>query len=122
MSSVAGKAVESIRDFIILHQPVILRQDSPFWRACRGAWTFPPRGATASVSSPRLAASFRRERTIRRKLADSGYVGSGNRAAPARNFLDGIKSHVEKTVAQLPPHQAYVEQYCKAPPGSGAMG
>jgi len=30
-------------------------------------------------------------------------------------FLDGIRDSVERTGAQLPPHQAYVEQYCKAP-------
>ena len=30
-------------------------------------------------------------------------------------FLGEIKSNVDRTVAQLPGHQAYVEQYCKAP-------
>ena len=30
-------------------------------------------------------------------------------------FLDVIQSPVERTVAQLPAHPAYVEQYCKAP-------
>jgi tryptophan 7-halogenase len=30
-------------------------------------------------------------------------------------FLEGIRSTVERTVAQPPAHQAYVEQYCKAP-------
>ncbi len=49
-------------------------------------------------------------------------LGQGIEPLQLRNFLDGIKSHVDKTVAQLPPHQAYVEQYCKAPPVSGAMG
>ena len=29
-------------------------------------------------------------------------------------FLDDIKSSVEKTVSQLPAHQTYVEQYCRA--------
>jgi tryptophan halogenase len=29
-------------------------------------------------------------------------------------FLGDIKANVERTVAQLPRHQAYVEQYCKA--------
>jgi len=29
-------------------------------------------------------------------------------------FMLGIKSQVDKTVAGLPNHQAYVEQYCKA--------
>jgi len=42
--------------------------------------------------------------------------------APAADFLDGIKSHDDKTVAQLPPHPASVEQYCRAPPVPGAMG
>jgi tryptophan halogenase len=29
-------------------------------------------------------------------------------------FLEGIRAHVERTVAQLPEHQAYVERYCGA--------
>jgi tryptophan halogenase len=31
-------------------------------------------------------------------------------------FLEGIRKHVERTVAQLPPHQQYVERYCGAKP------
>ena len=34
--------------------------------------------------------------------------------AELADFLGGIKRHVERTVAQLPSHQAYVEQYCRA--------
>jgi tryptophan halogenase len=34
--------------------------------------------------------------------------------AELSRFLDQIKSHVDNTVMQLPKHQAYVEQYCKA--------
>jgi tryptophan halogenase len=34
--------------------------------------------------------------------------------AELAGFLGGIKTHVEKTVAQLPSHQAYVDQYCKS--------
>jgi tryptophan 7-halogenase len=34
--------------------------------------------------------------------------------AELTDFLGGIKRHVDRTVAQLPAHQAYVEQYCKA--------
>jgi tryptophan halogenase len=37
-------------------------------------------------------------------------------------FLDGIKSQVDKTVATLPSHQLYVEQYCKAPPMGASLG
>ena len=28
-------------------------------------------------------------------------------------FMQGIKKKVEETVAKLPRHQSYVEQYCK---------
>ena len=30
------------------------------------------------------------------------------------HFLGSIKSHVDKTVMQLPSHQAYVERYCSS--------
>ena len=30
------------------------------------------------------------------------------------SFLKQIKSNVDSTVAQLPDHEAYVEQYCKS--------
>jgi tryptophan halogenase len=29
-------------------------------------------------------------------------------------FMKGIKTRVDNTIAKLPGHQAYVEQYCKA--------
>jgi tryptophan halogenase len=31
-------------------------------------------------------------------------------------FLDGIRSQVQRTVAQLPQHEAYVKQYCGVKP------
>jgi tryptophan halogenase len=33
-------------------------------------------------------------------------------------FLDSIKSTVDNTVAQLPQHQTYVEQYCQRMPNN----
>jgi len=35
--------------------------------------------------------------------------------AELARFLGDIKASVDRTVAQLPKHQVYVEQYCKAP-------
>ena len=37
-------------------------------------------------------------------------------------FLNDIKASVDRTVVQLPQHQAYVEQYCKAPDVRAAVG
>jgi tryptophan halogenase len=31
-------------------------------------------------------------------------------------FLGGIKERVDRTVAQLPSHQAFIDQYCPAGP------
>jgi tryptophan halogenase len=126
--------IEYIRDFIVLHYNVTLRQDSPFWRSCRGM---------DIPASLRHRISLFREtgrvfRAANELFAENSWIqvmlGQGIEPLqhhPAadlmgdeelRSFLDGIKSHVDKTVAQLPPHQAYVEQYCRAPPVSGAMG
>jgi len=38
------------------------------------------------------------------------------------SFLDGVESSAEKTMPQLPDHQTYVEQYCKAAPQGAAAG
>jgi tryptophan halogenase len=35
--------------------------------------------------------------------------------AELSQFLDGIRSAVDRTVRQLPTHQAYMEKYCGAP-------
>jgi tryptophan halogenase len=35
--------------------------------------------------------------------------------AELAHFLDSIKNHVHKVAMQLPSHQSYVEQYCRAP-------
>jgi tryptophan halogenase len=37
-------------------------------------------------------------------------------------FLEGIRTSIERTVSQLPDHQAHVEQYCKAPPMGSLQG
>jgi tryptophan halogenase len=34
--------------------------------------------------------------------------------AELSGFLNDIKMQVDRTVAQLPSHQTYIEQYCRA--------
>ena len=125
--------IEHIRDFIVLHYHVTRRQDTPFWRSCR---------AMDIPDSLRHRLELFREtgrvfRVPNELFAENSWIqvmlGQGiepQQHHPVadlmgddelKHFLGGIKSHVEKTVAQLPQHQAYVEQYCKAPP-MAAMG
>ena len=124
--------IEHIRDFIVLHYHVTRRQDTPFWRTCRGM---------EIPASLRHRLELFREtgrvfRVPNELFAENSWIqvmlGQGiepQQHHPAADlmgdeelsrFLDGIRTSVERTVAQLPAHQAYVEQYCKAP-APGAM-
>ncbi len=118
--------LEHIRDFIVLHYHVTHRQDTPFWQACR----------TMDIpASLRHRIDLFREtgrvfRTMNELFAENSWIqvmlGQGITPkqyhqvadlmsdAELSRFLGGIKANVDNTVAQLPKHQAYVEQYCKA--------
>ena len=37
------------------------------------------------------------------------------RLEQSQHSTEEVKSRVDQTLAQLPPHQVYVDQYCKAP-------
>jgi tryptophan halogenase len=119
--------IENIRDFIILHYKVTNRQDSPFWRHCR------------SMPVPDSLAHridlFRETGRVFKNPAELFGENSwiqvmlGQGVIPEQyhpvvdvmsdqeltQFMHGIRSHVTRTAEKLPNHQAYVEQYCKAP-------
>jgi tryptophan halogenase len=121
-----NREIEHIRDFIVLHYHVTRRQDTPFWRACR---------AMDIPDSLRHRIELFREtgrvfRVPSELFAENSWIQVmlGQGIEPLQHhpvadlmgdeelgrFLDGIKASVEKTVAQLPAHQTYVEQYCRA--------
>jgi tryptophan 7-halogenase len=118
--------IEHIRDFIILHYHVTNRQDTPFWRACREMEIpaslrhrielFRETGRVFRVPNELFAENswiqvmLGQGITPQRYHPVAGLMGDPELA----QFLDGIKTNVERTVRQLPPHQVYVEKYCKA--------
>jgi tryptophan halogenase len=118
--------IEHIRDFIVLHYHVTNRQDTPFWRACRGM-DIP---ASLRHRIDLFRETGRVFRAPNELFAENSWIqvmlGQGVMPqqhhpvadlmgdAELSRFLDGIKSTVDRTVMQLPKHQAYVEQYCKA--------
>jgi tryptophan halogenase len=118
--------IEHIRDFIVLHYHATRRQDTPFWRSCR---------AMDIPDSLRHRLELFREtgrvfRVPNELFAENSWIQVmlGQGIEPQQHhpvadlmgdqelsrFLEGIRTNVEKTVSQLPAHQAYVEQYCKA--------
>jgi tryptophan 7-halogenase len=118
--------IEYIRDFIVLHYHVTDREDSPFWRACKGMEI--PASLAHRIKLFRETGRvfrapnelFAENSWIQVMLGQGMYPEAHHPAADLMGdaelsgFLNDIKMSIDKTVAQLPPHQAYVEQYCPA--------
>lgn len=118
--------IETIRDFIILHYCVTNRQDTPFWRHCRNM-EIPETLAHRIRLFKETGRVFREPNEL---FAENSWlqVMLGQGLVPEQyhpvvdamgdeeldRFLKQIKSHVDTTVAQLPDHEAYIEQYCRA--------
>jgi tryptophan halogenase len=118
---------EEIRDFIILHYCVTRRTDTPFWDACRTM--------TVPESLQRKIDLFRINGTVAEGLDElfrdpnwqSVLDGMGvvprtyhpmvDRIAFGRatEGLDEAVNNLERMVAGLPTHQAFVAQHCAAP-------
>ena len=122
----AAHEIEHIRDFIILHYHVTNRQDSAFWRDCR---------ALALPDSLRHRIELFREtarvfRVPNELFAENSWIQVmlGQGITPARyhqiadlmgdaelsSFLDNIRHSVASVARQLPRHQDYLQQYCRA--------
>jgi tryptophan halogenase len=123
----AWAEIEYIRDFVVLHYHVTHREDSPFWRACRGMDI--PASLAHRISLFRETARVFRapnelfgENSWIQVMLGQGILPESHHPAAdlmgdaeLSGFLNDIKMQVDRTVAQLPSHQAYVEQYCRAP-------
>lgn len=118
--------MEHIRDFIVLHYHVTNRQDTPLWRECR-AMDIPETLRRRIELFRETGRVFRAPNEL---FAENSWIqvmlGQGILPkqhhpvadlmgdAELQQFLDGIRATVERTVRQLPRHQAYVQQYCGA--------
>jgi tryptophan halogenase len=124
----AEEDIRTIRDFIILHYKVTNRRDTPYWQDA---------AAMAVPDSLQHRIDLFREsgrvfRLQNELFAENSWVQVmlGQGMMPERHhqsadlmgdeelagFLDGIRGQVQRTVAQLPQHGAYVKQYCGVKP------
>jgi tryptophan halogenase len=118
--------LEHIRDFIVLHYHVTDRQDTPFWNACRSMEIpaslqhrielFRETGRVFRFQNELFTENSWIQVMLGQGIVPRQYhqVADLMGDAELSRFLDQIKTHVDTTVQQLPKHQAYVEQYCKA--------
>ncbi|TWI61887.1 tryptophan halogenase [Pseudoduganella lurida] len=120
----ANTEIAHIRDFIILHYKVTNRRDTPYWRDA-AEMTVP---ASLQHRIDLFRATGRVFRIPNELFAENSWIqvmlGQGIHPASHHqsadlmgdaelaHFLDGIRGSIERTVAQLPSHQRYVEQYC----------
>ena len=118
--------IEHIRDFIVLHYHVTRRQDTPFWRACRAMdipdslrhriELFRETGRVFRVPSELFAENSWIQVMLGQGIEPQQHhpVADLMGDEELSRFLNDIKTSVEKSVSQLPAHQTYVEQYCRA--------
>ena len=118
--------IEYIRDFIILHYKVTNRADTPFWKYCQALEV--PDTLAHRIQLFRDTARVFRARDDLFQENSWVQVMLGQGVVPEEyhpvadvlsdeeltRFMANIKARVDRTVATLPKHQAYVEQYCKA--------
>jgi tryptophan halogenase len=118
--------VEKIRDFIVLHYHATQRDDSPFWRYCRDM-EIPATLAHRIALFRDNAHAFQADGELFR--VDSWtQVMLGQRIVPQHyhhlarmmsdqdlaKMLRGLKASIAQAVEKLPPHQEFIERYCKA--------
>ncbi len=120
--------ITQIRDFIILHYKATERRDSPFWRHCIDM-EIPDSLAQKIELFRETGRVFRKNEEL---FAENSWVqvmmGQGIMprayhpiaeklgAEELNRLLTTLRDTVARTVATLPAHQAYVEQYCRAAP------
>jgi tryptophan halogenase len=119
--------VRHIRDFIILHYHVQNRRDSAFWRDAASM----PIPASLKHRIELFRETGRVFRIPNELFAENSWIQVmlGQGIAPRQHhqtadlmgdvelaaFLNGIRDGVDRTVAKLPAHQLYMEQYCGVP-------
>jgi tryptophan halogenase len=105
------------------------RLDTPFWRYCRNMdipqslarriQLFRETGRVFRVSNELFAENSWIQVMLGQGITPEQYhpIVDVMGDEELKRFLGAIKSSVDGTVAQLPSHQAYVDQYCKAAAG-----
>jgi len=117
---------ERIRDFLILHYHATERSDSPFWNYCRSMDI--PDSLQSTIALFRDSGRFFRNADEMFGLVSWVQVMLGQRIIPAAYhpsvdlmtepdlyaFMADIEKVIDNCVNAMPPHQAFIDRYCKA--------
>jgi tryptophan 7-halogenase len=124
-NQIAKTELEKIRDFIVLHYNATEREDTPFWQYCKHM-NIPDSLAHRMQMFKETGHAFQTESELFR--VDSWIqVMFGQRLMPKHyhhfakvmkdadltQFLGNMRNSIAQTVAKLPSHHEFVNQYCK---------
>jgi len=123
----AADEIAHIRDFIILHYHVTKREDTQFWRDCRTMEIpaslkhridlFRESGKVFRGSNELFVENSWVQVMLGQGIEPHQYHQAADLMGDAElaRFLEGIRSEIATAVRQMPSHQSYVQQYCRAP-------
>ena len=118
--------MDQIRDFLILHYKVTERRDSPFWRQCadmeipdsltQKIELFRETGRVFRKNEELFAENSWVQVMLGQGLMPAAYhpVATKMTQAELDHFLGTLRQNVERTMAGLPDHHAFVARYCGA--------
>ncbi|QBE63826.1 tryptophan halogenase family protein [Pseudoduganella lutea] len=120
----ADYEIKHIRDFIILHYTVTNRRDTPYWRDA-ATMKLPPSlqhridlfrdtGRVFRVPNELFAENSWIQVMLGQGILPASHHQTADLMGDKElaHFLGNISGTIDRTVAQLPSHQKYVEQYC----------
>ncbi len=123
----AKEEMERIRDFIILHYKATERDDTPFWRYCKGMnvpatlahrmQLFKDTGRVCITETELFRIDSWAQCMIGQGIIPDNYhqIVDMMPEQELGRFLHGLKNNVDNKVNMMPSHQAFIDQYCKAP-------
>jgi tryptophan halogenase len=121
---------QNIRDFIILHYHVTNREDTRFWRHCKNMSIpdslqhridlFKETGRVFKSPNDLFVENSWIQVMMGQGLMPKQYhtIVDEMSDEELRKFMLGAETAVQRTVSQLPSHQAFIDHYCKADLGA----
>lgn len=125
-NNLSREELEKVRDFIVLHYHLTRRRDSAFWRHCRGMEvpeTLAHRLALFRESAQAFQAPgelFRVDSWVQVMVGQGLMPQSYHHLARMMSdrevhaFLQNWRDKIRAAVDKLPPHEAFIERYCRA--------
>ncbi len=125
-NQVSRQEMEHVRDFIILHYHANQREE-PMWRACRDMVLPDSLAIRLDAWRERAHAWQGANELFRVDSWTHVLLGQGMRPqqhhplasalsdGDMQRLLDGLRKPIGQTVLQMPPQQAFIDHYCKAP-------